>query len=346
MTSSTTASDRPTTRSVQDAGRWGGRVRGWHLLVGLLLIGFGAYLSLSIGAVKIPIGDMFHPDEGQWRILTLSRMPRTIAILLAGASLAVAGLIMQRITQNSYVSPSTSGTVEAAIFGVLLATLLVPQAGLTDKMLIAIVTSLIGTFGFLQILQRVKVADPIVVALIGIMYGGVIGAVTTYLAYRNDLLQLLEIWTTASFSGVQAGQYEPLYLVVAVGLIGYLFADRFTVIGMGREFATNLGVNYRFVLYVGLIVVAVMAATVVSVVGSIPFLGLIVPNVVRIWLGDNVRSVLPVTALAGAGFVLVCDIVGRLIRYPYEIPVGVIGGVVGAAVFIWLIVRAQGKGRA
>lgn len=320
-------------------------MRGWHLLVGLLLIAAGAYLSLSIGAVKIPLGDMFHPDEGQWRIITLSRMPRTIAILLAGSSLAVAGLIMQRITQNSYVSPSTSGTVEAAIFGVLLATLFVPQSGLTDKMLIAIGTALVGTFGFLQILQRVKVRDPIVVALIGIMYGGVIGALTTYLAYRNDLLQLLEIWTTASFSAVMAGQYEPLYLVVFVGAVGYLFADRFTVVGMGREFATNLGVSYRFVLYVGLTVVSVMAATVVVVVGSIPFLGLIVPNIVRIWLGDNVRTVLPVTALAGAGFVLVCDIAGRLIRYPYEIPVGVIGGVIGAGVFIWLIVTAGSRGR-
>ncbi|WP_340540109.1 ABC transporter permease [Nocardioides sp. GXZ039] len=338
--------DRPTAGPVTGADRRGGRVHGRHLLVGLLLLAIGSYLSLSIGAVKIPLGDMFHPSEQQWRIITLSRMPRTIAILLAGAALAVAGLIMQRITQNSYVSPSTSGTVEAAIFGVLLATLLVPGAGLTDKMLIALATALIGTFGFLQILQRVRVRDPIVVALIGIMYGGVIGALTTYLAYRNDLLQLLEIWTTASFSSIQAGQYEPLYLVVFVGAVGYLFADRFTVVGMGREFATNLGVNYRFVLYVGLIVVSVMAATVVVVVGSIPFLGLIVPNIVRIWLGDNVRVVLPVTALAGAGFVLACDIVGRLIRYPYEIPVGVVGGVVGAGVFIWLIVRAQSKGRA
>lgn len=315
-------------------------VRGWHLLVGVLAVAAGSYLSLSIGAVRIPLRDMLSPDDVQWRIITISRLPRTVAIVLAGASLAVAGLIMQRITQNEYVSPSTSGTVEAAILGVLLTTLFVPQASLTDKMLIAIATALVGTFGFLQILQRIKLREPIVVALVGIMYGGVLAALTTYLAYRHDLLQLLEIWTTGSFSAVLAGQYEPLYLVIGVGAVGYLFADRFTVVGMGREFATNLGVNYRFVLYVGLFVVSVMAATVVVVVGAIPFLGLIIPNLVRLWLGDNVRKVLPVTALAGAGFVLACDIAGRTVRHPYEIPVGTIAGSIGAGVFIWLLLRS------
>ena len=120
-------------------------------------------------------------------------------------------------------------------------------------------------------------------------------AIGAYLAYQADLMQMLELWTTGAGSSLREGTYEPLYLVLAVGAIGYLFADRFTVVGMGEDVATNLGVKYRSVLYVGLVVVSMMAALVVVVVGAIPFLGLIVPNIVSMMLGDNVRRVLPIS---------------------------------------------------
>lgn len=319
----------------------GGATR-WRLVYALAVLGVlvGAYLSLGIGAVPIPLGDLLSPTEDQWRIISVARLPRTVAVLLAGAALAVAGMIMQRITQNSFVSPSTSGTTEAAVLGVLLATLFLPQAGLVGKMVVAIGTGILGTMVFLHLLHRIRFRDPVVVALVGLMYGGVIGSVKTFIAYQRDLLQLLEIWSSGSFSSMMAGMYEPLYLVLLVGVVGYVFADRFTVVGMGREFAVNLGVSYTTILYVGLVVVSVMAATVVVVVGAIPFLGLIVPNIVSLFLGDNVRRILPVTALAGAGFVLACDIVGRTLIHPYEIPVSVVAGVVGAGVFIWLILRS------
>lgn len=308
------------------------------------LLALAAYLSLGVAVVSISFTDMLSPDAQQWQILSTVRIPRMVAILLAGSSMAVAGLIMQRITQNAFVSPSTSGTVEAAVLGLLVATLFIPGATLLTKVGLAIVTSVIGTFGFLRILRGIRFRDPIVVALVGLMYGGVIGAVTVFVAYQRDLLQLLEIWTTGSFSSVMAGQYEPLFLVLLVGGIGFAFADRFTVIGMGREFAVNLGIPYSFVLNVGLIVVSIIAAVVVVTVGAIPFLGLVVPNVVRLALGDNVRRVLPITALAGAGFVLACDVLGRVVRYPYEIPVSTVAGVLGAGIFVWLILRStQGR---
>lgn len=312
----------------------------WHLVAATAILAVAAYLSLGVAVVPISLVDMLDPDPQQWEILRLSRIPRMAAVLMAGAAMAVAGLIMQRITQNRFVSPSTSGTVEAAVLGILIATLCFAGASLTTKMLFAIATSVIGTFVFLQILESIRVREPIVVALVGIMYGGVLGAITVFIAYQRDLLQLLEIWTTGSFSSATAGQYEPLYLVLVVGLVGYLFADRFTVIGMGRDTATGLGVSYQAVLYIGLLVVSVMAAVVVVVVGVIPFLGLVVPNVVAMFLGDNVRRTLPITALAGAGFVLACDVTGRLVRFPYEIPVSTVAGVVGSVLFIWLILKS------
>lgn len=296
----------------------------------------GTILLLALSGTSLFVG----VAELDWRVVWISRVPRLVAVLLAGAALSVAGLIMQRITQNRFVSPSTSGTVEAAVFGVLIGTVLFGGSSLTARMLLAIATSIIGTLIFLRLLEYIRHNDGVVVALVGLMYGSVITAVTVFIAFRLDLLQFLDIWTTGSFSQILQGRYEPLYLVLIVGMVGYLFADRFTVIGMGEEFAVNLGVRYKQTLYVGLIVVSVMAAVVVVVVGAIPFLGLIVPNVVSLLLGDNVRAVLPATALAGAGFVLVCDIVGRVVRYPYEIPVSTIAGIVGGVVFIALILRS------
>lgn len=305
-----------------------------------------AYLSLGVGVADVGIADLLDPTAEQWHVLTVSRIPRTVAVLLAGASLSVAGLIMQRITQNRFVSPSTSGTVEAAVLGILVATLLFGGSSLLVKMAVAIVTAVAGTLVFLQLLERIRHQDPIVVALVGLMYGAVIGAVTTFIAYQRDLVQYLDVWTTGSFSGILQGRYEPIYLVLAVGVLGYLYADRFTVVGLGRSMATNLGVHYQRTMYIGLVVVSVMAAVVVVVVGAIPFLGLIVPNVVTLLMGDNLRRVLPATSIFGAGFVLACDLVGRTIRYPYEIPVATIAGALGAVVFIALILHAGRKGSA
>lgn len=335
----------PATRPhVRTAVPGGAGVRRWHLWAALLSLAVASYLSLAVGVADVGVGDLLSPTAEQWHVLTVSRLPRLIAILLAGSAMSVGGLIMQRITQNRFVSPSTSGTVEAAVLGVLVATLLFGGASLLTRMGVAIVTSIAGTALFLHLLQRIRYHDSIVVALVGIMYGGVIAAVTTFIAYQRDLVQFLDIWTTGSFSSVLQGRYEPLWVVLGVGAVGYAFAHRFTVVGMGREFATNLGVADTRTLYTGLVVVSVMAAVVVVVVGEIPFLGLIVPNIVAMFLGDNIRRVLPVTALAGAGFVLACDVVGRTIRYPYEIPVATVAGAVGGVLFIWLVLRASRRG--
>ena len=132
---------------------------------------------------------------------------------------------------------------------------------------------------------------------------------------------------------------EMLYIAVPVTLLAYLFADRFTLAGMGEEFAVNLGLHYKQIVNTGLAIVALTTSVVVLTVGAIPFLGLIVPNVVTMIMGDNIKKSLPYTALLGALFVLACDIIGRTIRYPYEIPIGTIVGVLGSGMFLFLIMR-------
>lgn len=311
------------------------------LALAIILVVVLAFISLFIGVSDVSLNTLFgaNSTDRATEVLLISRIPRTLAIILAGMSMAVAGMIMQMLTRNRFVEPSTAGTVESASLGILLVILLAPETSVFGKMLVASVTALAGTALFLRILRSIPLRSVLVVPLVGIMLGGVISAVTTFIAYRFDLLQSLNSWTTGDFSGVLRGRYELLYLSFALTVIAYIAADRFTVAGMGEDFTTNLGINYRRVVTLGLIIVSMVSASVVVTVGMIPFLGLIVPNVVSMFIGDNMRRAVPWVAVLGAGLVLACDIIGRLIRFPYEIPIGTMMGVVGSAIFLYLLLR-------
>lgn len=275
------------------------------------------------------------------QVLLISRVPRTLAIVLSGSAMAVAGLVMQMIVRNRFVEPSTAGTSESASLGFLAATLLVPSWPLMGKMLVAAGFALAGTALFLRILKAVPLREVMLVPLVGIMLGGVIGAVTSFIAYRYELLPSLLAWNMGDFSGVLRGRYELLWIGLGCAVLAYIAADRFTVAGMGRDFTTNLGLNYQRVMVLGLIIVSLVSAAVLVTAGSIPFLGLIVPNLVSLMVGDNMRRTVPWVAITGAAFVLACDILGRVIRYPYEIPISVVVGVIGSAVFLYLLLRTR-----
>jgi len=311
-------------------------------LVGVVGLGL---VSLFVGVGDLSLADLWAggPDGLATQLLLISRLPRTLAIVLAGMAMGVAGLIMQMLSRNRFVEPSTAGTVEFAGLGLLTVTLVAPGLPVIGKMSVAAIFALIGTGIFLRILRSIPLRSALVVPLVGLMLGSVIEAMSTFIAYRYDLLQTLGVWMTGDFSGVLRGRYELLWLVAGLTAIAYLAADRFTVAGLGEEFTTNLGLNYRRVMTLGLSIVAVVSAVVVVTVGAIPFLGLVVPNIASLLVGDNLRRSIPWVAVLGAGFVLICDIIGRLVRYPYEIPIGTVIGVVGSAIFLYLLLRRPAR---
>lgn len=308
--------------------------------VGLLIL---FVLSLVIGVSPLPLERMLS-DADALSLLLVSRLPRTLAAILCGAGLAIAGLIMQTLSRNRFVEPATAGTAQSAELGILLVTLLFPAAALPVKTLVAGAAALLGTSIFLATAQRLPPTQPFLVPLFGIVYGGVIGAAATYAAWQADLLQYLAIWTNGDFSGVLRGRYELLWIAALMVAVAWFVADRLTIMALGREASVGLGIDYARMMQVGLVIVSVITALAVVVVGMIPFVGLAVPNIVSRLVGDNMRSSIGWTATGGAGLVLACDIVGRLIRYPYEIPVGTVMGVVGGAVFLWLLFRRGGHG--
>lgn len=276
-------------------------------------------------------------------MLTVSRVPRTVALVLAGASLAVAGLIMQLLTRNPFVEPSTTGTMEFAGAGLLVSALLIPDASISLRMVIGAGFAVAGTALFMRILGAIPVRDVLVVPLIGLMLGGIVSAAASFVAYRYDLVQSMSAWTTGDFSAVVQGRYEMLWITGILTVAALVAADRFTVAGMGEEVATNLGLNHRTTMALGVTLVAVIAAAVVVTVGMLPFIGLVVPNLVAAVMGANARRSLPWVAAGGAGLVLVCDLAARTVRAPYELPIATVLGMVGAAVFLTIVLRRSSR---
>lgn len=304
-----------------------------------------AVASLFVGVIDITPGSLFSGDMEQMEIFLISRLPRLLAILCTGVGMSVAGLIMQQLCMNKFVSPTTGATISSAQFGILLALLFMPGSTLWGRALFAFAAATLGTWIFVWFIQRIQFKDIVMVPLVGIMFGNVIGGITNYLAYKYEMTQALSSWLVGHFSMVLKGRYEIVYLVAPLVILAFLFANHFNIVGMGKDFSKNLGVHYNFVLFMGLTIAAMITASVVVVVGSISYIGLIVPNVIAMFKGDKIRGTLVDTALFGAIFVLACDIVGRIVIRPYELPIELIVGILGSILFVALLLYRLKHGR-
>lgn len=311
-----------------------------HLIVATIIL---SVISLFIGAKTLSIQNLINGGETEVLVFMLSRIPRLISILITGMALSISGLIMQQITRNKFVSPSTAATMDSAKFGILVSMIFLPGLPVIGKMGIAFIFALGGTFLFMFILRKIKVKNVIVIPLVGIMLGNLIDSITTFVSYRFDLIQNINAWLQGSFSMVTKGRYEIIYLAIPLGIIAYIFANKFTIAGMGEDFAKNLGLNYQLIVNIGLAIVALISSAVLVTIGSIPFVGLIVPNIVSMVRGDNLKNSLGTTALLGAVFLLFCDILGRVLIYPYEISISLTVGVLGSIVFLYLIFKGVKK---
>ncbi|WHX25249.1 ABC transporter permease [Virgibacillus halodenitrificans] len=301
-------------------------------------------ISIFTGVSSVSILDIFSLTEDQIQILTVSRLPRLVSILIAGMSMSICGLIMQQLSKNKFVSPTTSGTLDSARLGILVSMMIFTSASPFQKMFVSFIFALLGTFIFMKILEKVKFKDAIFIPLIGLMFGNIISSISTFFAYKNDLIQNLSSWMQGDFSMIMSGNYELMFVSIPILGLAFFYANKFTIAGMGEDFSKNLGLNYRQVVNLGLVIVALVTASVVLAVGMIPFLGLIIPNIVTIYQGDHLKKSLIHTALLGAIFVMACDIIGRVIIYPYEIPISLTVGVIGSGVFIYLLLRRKKYG--
>ena len=296
-------------------------------------------LSLTVGVSDVAWADLAHLSSDAWLTLTASRLPRLAALILTGVGLAVCGVILQQIVRNRFVEPATSGGLDAAKLGIMVALSVSPVTGTTSKMLMALLFAFVASLLFVGIVRRIRFQSVVLVPVLGLMYGSVLSAIAEFWAFRQHFLQNMQGWLLGDFSRIVQGNYEIIYLILPVVLVVYLFAQRFTVMGMGEGMANSLGLNYTATATLGLLLVAVTVSVTVITVGAIPFVGLVIPNLVALYYGENLRKTLPMVALWGAGLLLVCDILGRLLIYPFEVPIGLTAGSVGGVLFLFLLIR-------
>ncbi|WP_410055528.1 MULTISPECIES: ABC transporter permease [Paenibacillus] len=297
-------------------------------------------ITLGIISLFTGVYDIFGREDG-WDMFFITRIPRTVALMLTGAAMAMTGLIMQLMTQNKMVEPTTIGTTEWAGLGLLTVYLLIPSPSLVVRMTGAIIFSFVGTMVFFFFLRSVRLRSSLIVPIIGLMLGAVISALSTFMSLFFNMSQVIEGWFIGSFAPVQAGRYEYLWIILLVTFFIFLYANRLTLAGLGEDVATALGVNYKRLILLANLLIAVAVGIVASVIGNLPFLGLIVPNIISMIRGDDLRSNLPWVCVMGMGTIMLCDIVSRVIIMPFEVPVSLILGTVGAVVFILILLRQR-----
>ncbi|MGK0160420.1 ABC transporter permease [Pseudomonas mosselii] len=305
------------------------------LLPTLLLLLCG--VSLMVGASQMSWSALWSASDDAWLTLTASRLPRLAALVLTGVGLSVCGVILQQIVRNRFVEPATCGGLDAAKLGILVALTVLPGAGVSGRMLFALVFCLLASLVYVAIIRRIRFTNLVLVPVIGLMYGSLLSAIAEFYAYRHNILQSMQGWLLGDFSRVIEGNYEIIYLILPIVVLTYLYAQRFTVLGMGEGMATSLGLNYAATAILGLVLVAVTVSATVITVGAIPFVGLVVPNLVALRYGEHLKRTLPIVAMCGAALLLACDILGRLLIHPYEVPIGLTAGGVGGVLFLLLI---------
>lgn len=302
--------------------------------------------SLFLGVTDVNLSTLFSDDAGmELKIFLLARIPRLLAILCTGVGMSVSGLIMQQLCMNKFVSPSTGATIQSAQFGILLSLVCLPSLGLWGRVLLAFAMAILGTWIFIWFIQRIQFKNTVMVPLIGIMFGNVLGGITSFIAYKYEVTQQLSTYFVGSFALTIKGNYELVWLAVPLVILAFIFANYFNIVGMGKDFSQNLGINYKIVLFLGLSIASVITASVVTVVGQISYIGLIIPNAVVMFKGDKIKGTLIDTALTGALFVLVCDMVARSVIRPYELPIELIVGIIGSFLFIGMLIYKMNHGK-
>ena len=315
----------------------------------LLFIGLAVLfiISIAIGSVKVSMADIFnaffHPDKSlkQYQIIFYSRLPRSVAAVLAGGALAVAGAILQSILQNPLASPGIIGINAGAGVAVVAASLLFP--GAAQAIPVAAFAGAFAAAVTVYFIAEKTGASKMTIVLAGVAVSSFIGAITdTLITLFPDVQLSRSAFSIGGFSGVSMQKIglNAIYIPLCL-LLSWLFSYDLNVLSLGGETASSVGLKSKNVRLGYIILAAILAGGAVSIAGLISFVGLIAPHVTRLLVGADNRFLIPASALFGSSFTLLCDILARSLFAPYELPVGIILSFLGAPFFIWLLFRQR-----
>lgn len=313
--------------------------------VSLLL---AALLALSLGAVHLSLPALFdglkNTDSPAGRILLHVRVPRLLAAALAGAGLAVSGVLIQTVLQNPLASPGIIGVNAGAGLSVALCMVLLP-----GMVLVLPFAAFLGALAAVLLVYgaaRRAGASRMTLVLSGVALSSLLTAgINTLVTLYPDIMTGLRDFQNGGFAGVSAGPLLPAGLVILFGLLAsLLFAGELDVLGLGEITASSLGLPVRFYRFLFLALAAALAGAAVSFAGLLGFVGLIVPHMARFILrGGGKRPLLLLSALMGAAFLILCDTAARVLFAPFELPVGILIAYLGVPFFLWLLFRERRK---
>lgn len=323
------------------------RIRIYFYILVMALIA-AAFMGLIFGSVNIPFMDVigaFCRDNQAKNVIIIRtvRLPRVIAGILAGAGLGTAGVIIQSVMNNSLASPNTIGVNSGAGFFVMISMLIVPHS-LIAKSFMAFAGALITSMVILCI-AYVAEKSRVTIVLAGI-------TVSSFLSAGMNVMKILDTdmsvnamqFMVGSLSGVtMKSLIYPAMGIAAAIVIAVFLGKALNILSLGDGVASSLGLRVNLFRIIFVVVASVLSGLVVSFSGLIGFVGLIVPHICRYFFGHDSRVLIPAAALMGAVFVLVCDLLGRVIFAPYELPVGIILSLMGAPFFLYLLMRKGGR---
>ncbi len=327
----------------------------------LIVLFISAIYALCVGDYGLTINQvvnalMGHGGNSAELVIWNIRLPRVFAAIIAGASMAVAGAVMQCILRNPLASPFTMGISHGAMFGASLAIILFGIGGAESSghifinnpysiTLFAFMGALVGIFVIL-LLAKLRGLSPEAMILAGVAMSSLFTAGTMLIQYFADDLQLAAMvyWT---FGDLGRPLWTEIYIMVAIMILSLLYFIYkrwdYNALEAGEETAKSLGVNTERTRLVGMIVASLLTAVNVAFLGIIGFLGLICPHIVRIFIGGDYRFLIPISALFGAVLLLVADTFARTIISPIVLPVGILTSFMGAPMFLYLIIRMYKK---
>lgn len=316
----------------------------------ILLISF--LISLSAGSVNVSFSELLNifsnENETKRKILTDIRLPRILNAMLVGASLSCSGIILQSMLRNNLAEPGLLGISAGAGLGAILIFILpvsVPLMFITPVSFLFAVTTTIVIFYFAKGSRNnsYNFISTNKIILTGIAISALISSVNGFLLLisGSSVNQIL-YWLNGGFSGRGWNEFSVGISFVITGIIGsVLISKDLNVMNLGEELSISLGLNLKKFQKVSIILSSLLAASAVSIAGIISFVGLIVPNLSRLLIGEDHRFSIPCSVILGALFLLISDTIARTVISPAEIPVGIITSFIGAPVFIWLILRKR-----
>ncbi len=334
-------------------------------LIILLTVLVATFLvAIALGSSTVPIdrviSTLFGGGTKKENIIVLQlRLPRAVTAIVAGFGLGIVGCVMQGILRNPLASASTIGVSQGAAFGAAFA-IIVLGGGIMSAStagaqlsvnnpatttLCAFIGSMCSTI-LIVVLSKFRALEASTLILAGVALSSLFSATTTLLEYFADDVRVAAVvyWTFGDLGSTFWPDIAIMAIVVAVVGIYYAFnCWNYNALQGGENTAKGLGVNTRKVLIVGMVMGSFAASVIVSYIGIINFVGLIAPHIVRRFVGTDYRYLLPASGLAGAVLLLLSDTVSRLVVAPIVLPIGAITSILGAPMFLWIILKGRWK---